>query len=448
MDSYTIYPKQFRNARIPVEKNRCFVLMPFSDGFDNIYGNIKKSLHENGYICNRADEIIGSKPIMNKILNEIMRAHYIIADLTQQNPNVFYELGIAHTFKDAQNIILITQKVSDIPFDIRHINNIVYTSDNIKYLTSSVLQVLNESKYLIGFHEALVQKGIIDLIHDNKDEFVNYLQANLADKVSLSSDILNNKLNDLNDGEIELYFKILLEIINNAVDDGNYNYLSGLLRVLSESIVSCSKFNITDKITHEFLYGNLFGERLRPDKIELISYQTDFAICLASQRAKLSTAMNWIINYFSNSKSATIDLNRYKVERFLMVSGDKMIDSMIIDSVFHENCYIREHLADVIGEKKLYEAGDVLLSQLLLEDNYFSAVSIISAIGKLGVSNGADTIMTWLADNQENIIRTNQLFVLKHISISLTRLDKKNNSAYYGSFQANYGSLLKDYFIL
>lgn len=116
MDNYIIYPKQFRNAKIPVERNRCFILMPFDKIFDLVYGTIKNELQDNGYICNRADEICGSKPIMNKILTEILKSQYIIADLTNLNPNVFYELGIAHTFKDAQNILLIKQKGFKCPF--------------------------------------------------------------------------------------------------------------------------------------------------------------------------------------------------------------------------------------------------------------------------------------------------------------------------------------------
>lgn len=90
MKDYKIYPKQFINDKIPIEKNRCFMLMPFSPEFDYIYGTIKKDLNENGLICNRADEIAGSKPILNKILTEILKSRYIIADLTDYNPNVFY----------------------------------------------------------------------------------------------------------------------------------------------------------------------------------------------------------------------------------------------------------------------------------------------------------------------------------------------------------------------
>ena len=98
--------------------------MPFKKEYDYIYGTLKESLQNNGYIVNRADEIAGSKSIMNKILTEILRAQYIVVDLTGYNPNVFYELGISHSFKDAKNILLIRQKDEKIPFDISHLTYI------------------------------------------------------------------------------------------------------------------------------------------------------------------------------------------------------------------------------------------------------------------------------------------------------------------------------------
>ncbi len=54
------------------------MLMPFSKEFDHIYGVIKNDLNDCGFICNRADEISGSKPILNKILTEILKSQYII----------------------------------------------------------------------------------------------------------------------------------------------------------------------------------------------------------------------------------------------------------------------------------------------------------------------------------------------------------------------------------
>ena len=447
MTNNDIYPKDFRSLRIPTEKNRCFILMPINDHFDNIYGNLKKTLHDNGYICNRADEILGSKPIMNKILNEILRSQFIIADLTAQNPNVFYELGVAHTFKDAQNIILITQKVEDIPFDIRHINNIVYEPSNIKYLTSNIIQTLKDNKYLMGFYEALQQRNIINIIHDNKEEFVDYLQQRLGDLIPIASNILSGNIADLKSVETEQYFNKLMNIIDDIFVSNQWQFANGVMKVLFESLVICSKYNITDKIVYDLLYGDLITS-YNIDKSDLISYQTDLAIALASHKTKINSAMGWIINYFSLSKSATIDLNRYKVERFLMITNDQTINDIIIDSIFHENCYIREHLSDIVGEKKLFEASQSLLRQLVIEDNYFTAISIISAIGKLEVEEGAIHISNWIEEHSENIIKANQLFVLKHAHIALSRLDKKYDTNYLKQFDNKYSKYINNYFIL
>lgn len=446
-DSYKIYPKQFRSSKIPIEKNRCFILMPFDSQFDNIYGNIKNALNDNSYICNRADEITGSKPIMNKILNEILKAHFIIADLTKQNANVFYELGVAHTFKDSQNIILIAQKKEEIPFDITHINRIIYSPDNIKFLTSSILQNLKESKYLYGFYEALQQKNIISIIYSDEEDFVGYLHANLGDSLQIATRVLYGEVLDCNSKEIEIYFDKLIAIIDDTLKRGNPLHLEGVLRVLHESLIVCSNFSITDKIIYDFLYGNL----LTPYNIEsqeIISHKADLAIALASQRIKINTAMGWIIEYFTQSKSATVDLNRYKVERFLMVTNDSIINNMIVDAIFHKNCYIREHLADIAGEKKLYEAGESLLHQLQVEENYFTIVSIVSALGKLEIDGAAQAIMKMIKEKIEDIIKTNQLFVLKHCKIAISRIDKKYNTSYEIDFDGKYKRYIENYFIL
>ena len=68
------------------------------------------------YVKSRRDKWF--YPIINKILVEILKAQFIIVDLSESNPNVFYELGIAHTFKDAQNIFLLKNRNSKVPFDI------------------------------------------------------------------------------------------------------------------------------------------------------------------------------------------------------------------------------------------------------------------------------------------------------------------------------------------
>jgi len=62
----------------------------------------------------RADQDLTPGPITPKFLLELLRARVIIADLTGRNPNVYYELGIVHSF--ARPLISIADLASSLPF--------------------------------------------------------------------------------------------------------------------------------------------------------------------------------------------------------------------------------------------------------------------------------------------------------------------------------------------
>jgi hypothetical protein len=51
----------------------------------------------------------------------------VVCDCTGRNPNVFYEIGIAHTL--GREVILITQNAADIPFDLRHLRYVAYLNN-------------------------------------------------------------------------------------------------------------------------------------------------------------------------------------------------------------------------------------------------------------------------------------------------------------------------------
>jgi nucleoside 2-deoxyribosyltransferase len=53
-----------------------------------------------------------------------LSASLTVADCTGRNPNVFYEIGLAHAL--GKPVILITQNSEDIPFDVTHIRYIQY----------------------------------------------------------------------------------------------------------------------------------------------------------------------------------------------------------------------------------------------------------------------------------------------------------------------------------
>lgn len=112
----------------PTEGDYCFVLMPFGDIADlqKVYKDHVKVVLEDrcGLRCERADDIYGISGVMQSVWEGINRARVIVADLTGRNPNVFYELGIAHTL--GKPVIMLTQSMDFVPFDLRHLRCIVY----------------------------------------------------------------------------------------------------------------------------------------------------------------------------------------------------------------------------------------------------------------------------------------------------------------------------------
>ena len=70
------------------------------------------------------DEIEFNSAILARIYDGIQRADLVVADMTGRNPNVFYEVGYAHAL--SKEVVLLTQKPDDIPFDLAGHNHIIY----------------------------------------------------------------------------------------------------------------------------------------------------------------------------------------------------------------------------------------------------------------------------------------------------------------------------------
>ena len=102
-----------------------FVLMPFDQTFDDIYRlGVQEAAATLGIRAQRVDDQLYAEGILERIYRQIETADIIIADMSRQNPNVFYEVGYAHA-KD-KLCILLTNDADDIPFDLKHRRHIVY----------------------------------------------------------------------------------------------------------------------------------------------------------------------------------------------------------------------------------------------------------------------------------------------------------------------------------
>jgi len=104
----------------------CFVVMPFAEPHGSYYSKIyEPAIKKAGLKPVRADsDIFGSGKVMDQIWSGINAAKVLVSELTTKNPNVFYELGLAHALR--KPVVLVSSNENDVPFDLHHIRVIYY----------------------------------------------------------------------------------------------------------------------------------------------------------------------------------------------------------------------------------------------------------------------------------------------------------------------------------
>ncbi|OZF33132.1 hypothetical protein CH294_18100 [Rhodococcus sp. 14-2483-1-1] len=122
-------PKTLDSSRIDAlagGAGTCFVMQPFQAPLGGYYESIfLPAIEQTGLRAVRADaDIFGTGKIIDQIWRGISNAAVLIAELTTKNPNVFYELGLAHALQ--KPVILVSSNQDDVPFDLRHIRVILY----------------------------------------------------------------------------------------------------------------------------------------------------------------------------------------------------------------------------------------------------------------------------------------------------------------------------------
>ena len=120
-----------------------FVLMPFDQDFNDVYNvGIKPACDEAGAYAERVDEQDFKGPIMQRIYNQISKADIIISDITDSNPNVFYETGYSHAL--GKYVLMVTQDIKRTPFDLKDYSTLAYDRQNIHKLKIELTNKLSK----------------------------------------------------------------------------------------------------------------------------------------------------------------------------------------------------------------------------------------------------------------------------------------------------------------
>ena len=140
-------------------ENTCFVVMPFDSLFKAEYDwVIRPAVEELGLKCVRGDEIYSKPQVMADVWNSIRKSRLVIAELTNRNANVFYEVGLAHAI--GKPIILLTRNDDDVTSDLKSLRYRLYDINNpswgdslraaIKSMVQSILEQREIPAYLEG----------------------------------------------------------------------------------------------------------------------------------------------------------------------------------------------------------------------------------------------------------------------------------------------------------
>lgn len=119
---------RIENFEIYTDKLRAFVIMDFSERFEYIYSEVIKPVCDTLEIeCFRADEYNYPGSIIKDILDSIRDFDIIIADITPDNANVYFEIGYAYAL--GKNPVLLMDKEREkLPFDVSGFRVIMYNN--------------------------------------------------------------------------------------------------------------------------------------------------------------------------------------------------------------------------------------------------------------------------------------------------------------------------------
>ncbi|WP_421211711.1 hypothetical protein [Aeromonas enteropelogenes] len=188
-------------------KKNAFVLMPFAQELADVYKFlILNGLEQSGYEVKRADDIKSQNNILSDIVTAIVSSDLIVADLTGSNPNVYYELGVAHALN--KNVILLTQDINELPFDLRSYRIVSYSVHFSK---------MNQAKEELSQLASEAFKGNLPFSNPVKDfggiarlSVVNVSDESFIDEQESDYGVLDYRL------RLENGFDLLGEIVTNV----------------------------------------------------------------------------------------------------------------------------------------------------------------------------------------------------------------------------------------
>jgi hypothetical protein len=140
--------------QIPDTRKSCFVISPIGEDLsetrkraDQVLKHlVRPAVEACGYKATRADEIDKPGLITSQVIQAVVNDDLVIADLSETNPNVFYELAVRHVIR--KPLIQIIQKGERIPFDVGGMRTISFDHQDLDSVAEAKENIIKQIREL------------------------------------------------------------------------------------------------------------------------------------------------------------------------------------------------------------------------------------------------------------------------------------------------------------
>ena len=417
MHDYAIYPKEFKNLKQKINEKMCFIIMPFKAEKKEVYETIKRAVQACGLNYDRSDELKKSSLFINKIISSITSAYYLIVDISDLNANVLYELGIAHTLRDADRVLILKDTETECPSDLKHINYFSYDKGKNLQLYDHVVNFLKSNHYINDLKELML---LLNIIEDNSDSThaLGVLQNDLSNHCITLVHILNNCIEEVSENEanetlIGLYDLYLKFFSTNPKISQIY------LKLICFSLQKLTKnFNLSHFVT--IVFSNI---DIDIDDFETLNSKTELAVLLLEFDSANKEVYDWIKLFLYKSSPASVDVARYKLHVGIINSKSLRAKDFLLNILEYEkSTTLIEHACNLCKAKSIKESVPFALEILSNTNNPYVFRSAIDLITDVGSVKQQDKMFTIITEQHEMVDKYD------FIKIHIKRAEMKRDS--------------------
>lgn len=133
------YPFRLQ-VRAPGDRRPAFLAISYAPAFDPVKQAVREAAADANFVCEVTGDLSTPGDITDQVWQGIRGADAVVADITGKNPNVFYEVGLAHAL--GKEVIVIAQDAADAPFDIRSHRKLDYDPGDLGALKTQLTAAL------------------------------------------------------------------------------------------------------------------------------------------------------------------------------------------------------------------------------------------------------------------------------------------------------------------